>query len=41
LDSLPTTGDAKTGHGFRDIDLENQVLELTRTLGIGAQFGGK
>jgi fumarate hydratase class I len=41
LDSLPTKGDAKTGHGFRDIELENQVLELTRTLGIGAQFGGK
>jgi fumarate hydratase class I len=41
LDSLPTSGDAKTGHGFRDIDLEKEVLELTRTLGIGAQFGGK
>jgi fumarate hydratase class I len=41
LDSLPTTGDAKTGRGFRDIELESQVLELTRTLGIGAQFGGK
>jgi len=41
LDSLPTTGDAKTGQGFRDLELEKQVLELTRTLGIGAQFGGK
>ncbi|CAB4595429.1 unannotated protein [freshwater metagenome] len=41
LDSLPTSGDAATGHGFRDIDLEGKVLELTRTLGIGAQFGGK
>jgi fumarate hydratase class I len=41
LDSLPTTGDAATGHGFRDIELEGKVLELTRTLGIGAQFGGK
>ena len=41
LDSLPTSGDAATGHGFRDIDLEKEVLELTRTLGIGAQFGGK
>ena len=41
LDSLPTSGDAKTGHGFRDITLEKEVLELTRTLGIGAQFGGK
>lgn len=41
LDSLPTAGDAKTGHGFRDLVLEKEVLELTRTLGIGAQFGGK
>lgn len=41
LDSLPTTGSAETGHGFRDLELEQKVLELTRTLGIGAQFGGK
>ena len=41
LDSLPTSGDAATGHGFRDLELEQAVLELTRTLGIGAQFGGK
>jgi fumarate hydratase class I len=41
LDNLPTSGDAATGHGFRDLELEKQVLELTRTLGIGAQFGGK
>ena len=41
LDSLPTSGDAATGHGFRDVELEEKVLELTRTLGIGAQFGGK
>jgi fumarate hydratase class I len=41
LDNMPTSGDAATGHGFRDLELEQQVLELTRTLGIGAQFGGK
>jgi fumarate hydratase class I len=41
LDSLPTTGDAKTGHGFRDLALEEDVLKLTRNIGIGAQFGGK
>lgn len=41
LDNMPTSGDAATGHGFRDLELEKQVLELTRTLGIGAQFGGK
>ena len=41
LDSLQTSGDAATGHGFRDLELEQKVLELTRTLGIGAQFGGK
>ncbi|MEN9293696.1 MAG: hypothetical protein RIT31_461 [Actinomycetota bacterium] len=41
LDSLPTTGDAKTGRGFRDIDLEKDILKLTQSIGIGAQFGGK
>lgn len=41
LDSMPTTGDAATGHGFRDLEMEEEVLKLTRTLGIGAQFGGK
>ncbi len=41
LDQLPKTGDPATGHGFRDTELEEQVLELTRQLGIGAQFGGK
>ena len=41
LDSLPTSGDAATGHGFRDVEMEQQVHQLTRELGIGAQFGGK
>jgi fumarate hydratase class I len=41
LDSLPTSGDPATGHGFRDVEMEEEVLKLTRTLGIGAQFGGK
>ena len=41
LDQLPKSGDAATGHGFRDTELEEQVLELTRQFGIGAQFGGK
>jgi fumarate hydratase class I len=40
LDSLPTAGSA-AAHGFRDIELEQQVLEITRRAGIGAQFGGK
>jgi fumarate hydratase class I len=40
LDTLPTSGSA-LGHAFRDLDLEQQVLELTRGFGIGAQFGGK
>jgi len=40
LDTLPTAGSA-TGHGFRDPELEQQVLEITRRTGIGAQFGGK
>ena len=41
LDSLPTKGDAKTGHGFRDLELEKDILKLTQNIGIGAQFGGK
>ncbi|MCW2544635.1 MAG: fumB, partial [Frankiales bacterium] len=40
LDNLPTSG-SPTGHGFRDLDLELQVQEMTQRLGIGAQFGGK
>ncbi|GAA3683469.1 fumarate hydratase [Lentzea roselyniae] len=40
LDNLPTEG-SPSGHAFRDRDLEQQVLELTRNFGIGAQFGGK
>ncbi|WP_205324452.1 fumarate hydratase [Glycomyces sp. YM15] len=40
LDALPTEG-SPLGHGFRDVELEKQVLELTRQFGIGAQFGGK
>jgi fumarate hydratase class I len=40
LDSLPTSG-SMAAHGFRDLDLELEVLELTRQFGIGAQFGGK
>ena len=41
LDTLPTSGDAATGHGFRDLEWEQRILEMTRTFGIGAQFGGK
>src|SRR5690348_3916164 len=40
LDSLPTEG-SMTAHGFRDLGLEAEVLELTRNFGIGAQFGGR
>ncbi len=40
LDTLPTSG-SPAAHGFRDLELEEQVLELTRGFGIGAQFGGK
>lgn len=39
-DTLPTTGNAY-GRAFRDVDLEQQVLQITREMGIGAQFGGK
>src|SRR5580693_8417846 len=40
LDALPVAGSA-AGHGFRDQELERQVLDITRKIGIGAQFGGK
>ncbi len=40
LDALPTSG-SMDAHGFRDLELEQQVLEITRRAGIGAQFGGK
>ncbi|MFL6113703.1 MAG: fumarate hydratase [Catenulispora sp.] len=40
LDTMPKQGSA-VGHGFRDVELEAEVLELTRHIGIGAQFGGK
>lgn len=40
LDALPTAG-SEAGHGFRDLDLEDRLLELSRATGIGAQFGGK
>jgi fumarate hydratase class I len=40
LDGLPTQG-SPAGHAFRDLDLEARLLEISRELGIGAQFGGK
>jgi fumarate hydratase class I len=40
LDTLPTSG-SMDAHGFRDVELEQEVLEITRRAGIGAQFGGK
>jgi fumarate hydratase class I len=40
LDTLPIEG-GPLGNGFRDVELERQVFELTQRLGIGAQFGGK
>ena len=40
LDGLPDSGDS-TGRAFRDRDMEGQVHEMTRGMGLGAQFGGK
>ncbi len=40
FDQLPTKGN-ELGHAFRDIELEKTLLNESRTLGIGAQFGGK
>jgi fumarate hydratase class I len=40
LDSLPTAG-SERGHGFRDVELEAEILAQAQAFGIGAQFGGK
>jgi len=40
LDTLPTKG-SMSGHAIRDLEWEQRILELTREMGIGAQFGGK
>ena len=40
LDNLPTEG-SMSAHGFRDLELEDEVFKLTQSFGIGAQFGGK
>ena len=40
LDNLPTRGN-EFGQAFRDVEWEERILEITRNLGIGAQFGGK
>jgi fumarate hydratase class I len=39
-DELPTQGD-EAGSAYRDLEWEAKILEITRTMGIGAQFGGK
>jgi fumarate hydratase, class I len=40
LDELPTKG-SEDGHAFRDLEMEAEVLKMTQSLGVGAQFGGK
>jgi fumarate hydratase class I len=40
LDNLPTAG-SEDGHAFRDLAMESEVLKMTQSLGVGAQFGGK
>ena len=39
-DTLPTTGN-EHGQAFRDVKLEDELLEMAQSIGIGAQFGGK
>ena len=39
-DNLPTKG-SEDGHAFRDLEMEQEVLKMTQSLGVGAQFGGK
>jgi fumarate hydratase class I len=40
LDTLPTSGN-EHGRAFRDLEMESQIFEICRNIGIGAQFGGK
>lgn len=40
LDNLPETGDEQ-GRAFRDKGLEEELLKISREIGLGAQFGGK
>jgi fumarate hydratase class I len=40
LDALPTQGSAD-GNAFRDLEMEQEILKMTQSLGVGAQFGGK
>ena len=40
LDELPTQG-SEDGHAFRDLAMEAEVLKMTQSSGVGAQFGGK
>jgi fumarate hydratase class I len=40
LDTLPVHG-SDDGRGYRDLEMEQQVLAMTQAFGIGAQFGGK
>ncbi|MZR30156.1 fumarate hydratase [Sneathiella litorea] len=39
-DTLPTTGN-EHGRAFRDLEMEKEILKISQTIGIGAQFGGK
>jgi len=39
-DSLPTAG-SDDGHAFRDLAMEQEIHQMTQSLGVGAQFGGK
>ncbi len=41
LDNLPNAGNLKSGHAYRDLEWEKIILDLTREMGVGAQFGGK
>jgi fumarate hydratase class I len=39
-DALPERG-SEDGHAFRDREMEREILKMTQSLGVGAQFGGK
>lgn len=40
-DDLPTTPDLTTGYSYRDVAMEQEVMDICNNIGMGAQFGGK
>ncbi|KAH8606264.1 putative Fumarate hydratase (Fumerase) Fumarase C terminus [Trypanosoma vivax] len=41
LDELPTSPDESKGYAYRDLEMEEVVMDICHNIGMGAQFGGK